>query len=309
MTEELALEITGLKKIYSSKKGEPKLALKNIDLKVPKGSFFGLLGPNGAGKSTLINILAGTVVKTEGNAKICGYCIDKDTRAAKKSIGVVPQELLLDPFFPVFETLENTAGYYGIPKAKRRTQEIIDAVGLTDKAFAPSRKLSGGMRRRLLVAKALVHSPEVLILDEPTAGVDVELRTQLWEYVRELNRRGTTILLTTHYLEEAQELCDQIAVINNGELIANDSKKNIMKLIDRKKLIISLNNKITEIPKSLQKFDIVITDEGNVEINYETSKVSMDELLKAIEKAKISIADISTEEADLEEVFKFLIKK
>lgn len=307
MGKVLALDIRDLSKTYQTKGSTPKQALKNINLQVPKGSFFGLLGPNGAGKSTLINILAGTVIKSSGSAKICGHCIDTDTRGAKSAIGVVPQELLLDPFFPVFEALENTAGYYGIPKSERRTQEIIDAVGLSDKAFSPARKLSGGMRRRLLVAKALVHSPEVLILDEPTAGVDVDLRTQLWDYVKLLNKQGTTVLLTTHYLEEAQELCNHIAVIQNGELIANDSKKNLMKLIDRKKVIISVEKPIKSIPVALQEFNTEQVDETTLEITYESAKVSVSNILHALEKTRLVITDLSTEEADLEEIFKHLV--
>jgi len=188
-----------------------------VSLTIPRGAFFGLLGPNGAGKSTLINIMAGLVLKTSGRVEICGHSIDTALSAAKRSIGIVPQELMLDTFFTVRQALEITAGYYGVPKHARRTDEIIEAMGLADKADVPSRKLSGGMRRRLLVGKALVHRPEVLVLDEPTAGVDVELRRSLWAYVKRLNQAGTTILLTTHYLEEAEELCDQIAIINHGE--------------------------------------------------------------------------------------------
>jgi len=230
-----AIKVHDLYKVYNGKRGQ-KVALNHISLEVPEGSFFGLLGPNGAGKSTMINILAGLVNKTSGDAAICGYDIEKQAKQARTSIGIVPQELTLDPFFPPFEALENTAGFYGVPKSQRRTMEIITALGLADKAHSPARSLSGGMRRRLLIAKALVHSPKVLILDEPTAGVDVELRQQLWDYVKRLNKeKGTTVLLTTHYLEEAETLCDQIAVINHGKIISNDSKANILRVIDRKK--------------------------------------------------------------------------
>ena len=212
---EYAIEINNLQKTYQkSKKSTSKDALKSIDLKIKKGSFFGLLGPNGAGKSTIINILAGLVKKTSGQVKIAGIDIDENQKATKFKIGIVPQELIIDPFFNVHETLEIYAGYFGIPKAQRRTDEIIEALGLKDKAKSTPRSLSGGMRRRLLVAKALVHNPEILVLDEPTAGVDVELRNQLWNYVKKLNQNGTTILLTTHYLEEAEELCDEIAIIS-----------------------------------------------------------------------------------------------
>jgi len=304
-----AITAQGLNKIYQPKGGgQPKLALKSIDIEIPRGSFFGLLGPNGAGKSTFINILAGLVNKTSGSAQICGYDISTQSKPARYSIGVVPQELVLDPFFPPYEVLEYTAGYYGVPKNKRRTMEILDAMGLADKAYAQARSLSGGMKRRLLIAKALVHSPEVLVLDEPTAGVDVELRTQLWEYVRQLNKQGTTILLTTHYLEEAQELCDNIAVINNGEIVANDSKKNIMKIVDRKKLTVVTNEKVDVLPKEFAKFNCAITEDGNIEFNYNTGKIHTDEILKAILKSKYTIRDLSTEEADLEEVFRHLVK-
>lgn len=309
MTKTAAIKVEGLYKAYKLKKGGDKVALNHIDLEIPEGSFFGLLGPNGAGKSTFINILAGLVNKTEGSVSICGHDIDKQTKAARRAIGVVPQELVLDPFFPPFEALENTAGYYGVPKNKRRTMEIIEAVGLGDKAFSLARRLSGGMKRRLLIAKALVHSPKVLVLDEPTAGVDVELRTQLWEYVTKLNKEGTTVVLTTHYLEEAEELCDKIAVINHGKIIANDTKKNVMKIIDRKKIIIVGNEPFKEVPKELGGYNVTINAEGSLEIEYNTSKISIDRILQDVTKSKITIRDLSTEEADLEEIFKYLTAK
>ena len=212
-----AIRIDALEKIYTG----GKQALGGVSFDVPRGEIFGLLGPNGAGKSTLINILAGMVKKTGGHANIWGFDIDEHPRNAKASIGIVPQEILFDPFFTPFEALELQAGLYGVPKAKRRSMELLRAVHLEDKADAYARTLSGGMKRRLLVAKAMVHSPPILVLDEPTAGVDVELRQQLWAYVRELNEQGVTIVLTTHYLEEAEELCDRIAIINHGTLIAN----------------------------------------------------------------------------------------
>lgn len=305
---EPAIKAQQLSKTYSGKGSKEHVALSGIDIEIPRGSFFGLLGPNGAGKSTFINIMAGLVNKTSGSISICGHDLDSDTKAAKRSIGIVPQELVLDPFFPPFEALENTAGFYGVPKSKRRTMEIIEALGLKDKAFSQSRKLSGGMRRRLLIAKALVHSPEVLVLDEPTAGVDVELRNSLWEYVKELNKQGTTILLTTHYLEEAEELCDNIAVINHGKIIKNDSKKNIMKIVDRKKLILSANEEVKDIPKALQKYNCSINADGNIEVNYKSNETSVDEILQAFIKSSLTIRDLSTEEADLEEIFRHLTK-
>lgn len=297
-----AIEIRNLRKTYADKKGVSKEALKGIDLDVPRGSFFALLGPNGAGKSTMINILAGLVLKTSGEAKICGHDIVSDMRNARSSIGVVPQELILDTFFTVREALDIHAGYYGVPKAKRRTQEIIDALGLSDKADVNSRRLSGGMRRRLLVAKALVHSPKVLILDEPTAGVDVELRTQLWNYVKELNANGTTVLLTTHYLEEAEALCDRIAVINHGEVIANDRKENLLKTFDSKDLVITPMEPLETLPSSLQALSGKL-DAGSVVITYQPSKTSIQDVLNQVAAAGIAVRDLSTREADLEDVF------
>src|SRR5437764_3913513 len=217
-----AIAISGLSKVYRGRAGA-KPALDAVDLAIPRGSLFGLLGPNGAGKSTLINILAGLVVKTAGRAAIWGVDIDKQPRQSRAAIGVVPQELNIDPFFTPREMLDLHAGLYGVPRRERRTDEILAAVGLTDMADAYARTLSGGMRRRLMVGKAMVHSPPVLVLDEPTAGVDVELRRQLWDHVRELNARGATILLTTHYLEEAEELCDRIAIIDRGKVVACDT--------------------------------------------------------------------------------------
>ncbi len=305
-----AIEITNLKKTYpGSKKLPPKEALKGVSLTVPRGSFFGLLGPNGAGKSTMINIMAGLVLKTSGEVKICGHDIITDMRAARSALGVVPQELILDTFFTVREALDIHAGYYGVPKAKRRTQEIIDAMGLTDKADAPSRRLSGGMRRRLLVAKALVHSPEVLILDEPTAGVDVELRTQLWDYVKKLNQQGTTVLLTTHYLEEAQELCDTIAVINHGEVVAHDSKANMLKMMDSKQLVLTLSEKLAQVPPALSQWQPQLDIEGKLVLTYKPSRESLQDIFDVVHGAGLVIRDITTREADLEDVFVHLTHK
>ena len=234
----MALELKGLRKVYAGNgRQPPKEALKGVDLAVPRGSIFGLLGPNGAGKSTLINILAGLVVKSSGTA--AGASASTSTcnpRRARRAIGVVPQELNLDAFFTPREALELQAGLYGVPKAERATDEILDAVGLLDKADAYSRSLSGGMRRRLLVAKALVHRPPVVILDEPTAGVDVELRRSLWRYMSELNARGVTVVLTTHYLEEAEQMCDRIAIIDRGTVVASDEKDVLLRQLDEKEL-------------------------------------------------------------------------
>jgi ABC-2 type transport system ATP-binding protein len=302
-----AITLTELRKTYpASKKFPAKEALKGISLEVPRGAFFGLLGPNGAGKSTLINILSGLVNKTSGTAEICGYDIEKEMRKARLSIGVVPQELVLDTFFTVREALEIHAGYYGIPQSARRTSEIIAAMGLEDKADVPSRRLSGGMRRRLLIGKALVHSPEVLILDEPTAGVDVELREQLWAYVRKLNEAGTTILLTTHYLEEAQELCDDIAIINHGEVITRASKKDLLARVDSKQLQIKLSKPLGEVPASLKIEGCSVDAEGQLMIHYQPSKTSFDQLFASLQSAGLEVHDITTHQADLEDIFRQL---
>ncbi|MGE0753616.1 MAG: ABC transporter ATP-binding protein [Alphaproteobacteria bacterium] len=305
-----AIELQQLKKTYvDGKRNQHKEALRGIDLTVPRGAFFGLLGPNGAGKSTLINILAGLVRKTSGTARICGHDIVSNMRDARRSLGVVPQELVLDTFFTVRQALDITAGYYGVPKDQRRTQEIINAMGLSDKADINSRRLSGGMRRRLLIAKALVHNPPVLILDEPTAGVDVELRTQLWEYVNMLNRNGTTILLTTHYLEEAEELCDTIAVINHGELVACDKKTNLLRSFDSKQLVITPLQVLSEVPEQLKQLSATINDEGKLAIHYKPSKDSVQDILDATRNAGIAVQDVTTCEADLADIFIHLTRK
>ena len=299
-----AIEITGLQKTYKkSRKSPAKHALKGVDLVVPRGSIFGLLGPNGAGKSTIINILAGLVVKSAGSAKINGYDIDTHTRQARASIGVVLQEISMDVFFTPYQALENQAGYYGVPKSERRTDEILAALGLSDKRDAYVRQLSGGMKRRLLIAKALVHSPPVLILDEPTAGVDIELRRQLWDYVNELHKTGTTIILTTHYLEEAESLCDKIAIIHNGQITANEDKTTLMGRLDQKTLVITPTTPLSAPPATLEGFSSDIRDDGTLAITYRTTKTKIPELLDKLSAAKISIADLRTEEPDLEDVF------
>lgn len=304
MTDIPAIEIIDLTKTYAkSKKAPAKTALKGVDLVIPRGSIFGLLGPNGAGKSTLINILAGLVNKTSGSAKICGFDIETQTRQARSSIGIVPQEIAMDVFFTPYQALELQAGYYGVPKSERRSDEILAALGLLDKRDAYVRQLSGGMKRRLLIAKALVHNPPVLILDEPTAGVDIELRRQLWEYVEELHKRGTTIILTTHYLEEAEALCDQIAIIHNGEIVANESKSALLSRLDKRTLLITPTKALLEIPKKLSKLDASINSDGQLAINYRSGTDSISGLLNQVKAAGLSIADLRTEEPDLEDVF------
>ncbi|NRA87994.1 MAG: ABC transporter ATP-binding protein [Rhizobiales bacterium] len=298
-----AIEIKNLEKTYNPGKHNEKKALNSISLEIPTGSIFGLLGPNGAGKSTLINIMAGLVNKSGGNVSIWGFDIDKNPRQSRASIGVVPQEINFDPFFPPIESLEQQAGLYGVPKSERRSMEILEAVGLADKAYAYTRDLSGGMKRRLLMAKALVHNPPVLILDEPTAGVDVKLRKQMWDYVKELNAQGTTIVLTTHYLEEAQELCDQIAIINHGNIITNEPTQQLLDRVDSKTLIITPTKLLSKIPVFGKKINASLDENGNLIIEYPPKQIGIMEILSKVQDHKIDIKDIATQETGLEEVF------
>jgi ABC-2 type transport system ATP-binding protein len=304
-----ALEIAGLTKVYAPRGPMPaKTALDRVDLVVPRGEIFGLLGPNGAGKSTLINILAGLVNKTGGTARIWGIDIDADPRASRAAIGIVPQELNLDAFFTPRELLELQAGLYGVPAAERRTDEILAAVGLADKADAYSRTLSGGMRRRLLVAKALVHAPPVLVLDEPTAGVDIELRNGLWAYVRELNAAGTTVVLTTHYLQEAEELCDRIAIINHGRVVACDTKAALLARLDAKELRVSIDRDLASLPAALVPFGATLDGARALVVQYRPSRTSVDALLAAIRAEGLGVVDLSTRESDLEDLFLQLVR-
>jgi ABC-2 type transport system ATP-binding protein len=296
---EAAIAIRDLAKTYKG----GKRALDGVSFDVPRGQIFGLLGPNGAGKSTLINILSGMVRKTSGSASIWGFDIDEHPRNAKASIGIVPQEIVFDPFFTPFETLELFAGLYGVPKKERRSMELLRAVHLEDKANAYSRTLSGGMKRRLLVAKAMVHSPPVLVLDEPTAGVDIELRQQLWAYVRELNAQGLTVVLTTHYLEEAEELCDRIAIINHGRLIANEPTRELVNKAQEKMVEVTVDRDLTAPPQAPCFEKIVLRGERVLEITYSKAKVNAGDVLAALSGAGLGIVDVSTKEADLEDVF------
>ncbi len=299
-----AIEVRGLEKIYAGGKGfPPKRALKGIDLTVPRGKIFGLLGPNGAGKSTCINILAGLVTKTAGTVSIWGFDIDRNPRNAKASIGVVPQEIYFDAFFTPREMLELQAGLYGVPPRERRTEEVLRAVRLLDKADAYSRTLSGGMKRRLLVAKAMVHNPPILVLDEPTAGVDIELRQQLWDYVRQLHRRGVTIVLTTHYLEEAEELCDDIAIINHGEVVCCEPTRQLLSRIDEKVVIVRTTSPMTDIPAGLAAYRVERCAENEIAIHYTPRDGAVARLLHAITAGGYEIADLSTKESDLEDIF------
>lgn len=299
-----AIEIRGLTKTYKkTRKAPAKEALKGVNLTIERGSIFGLLGPNGAGKSTMINILAGLVNKTAGDVKICGYDIQSQMRRARASIGVVPQEIAMDVYFTPYQALELQAGYYGVPKAERRSEEILEALGLSDKRDAYVRQLSGGMKRRLLIGKALVHTPPVLILDEPTAGVDIELRRQLWAYVQDLHSRGTTIILTTHYLEEAQALCDRIAIIHQGEIVANENKTDMLARLDKRTLVICPRDPLNAVPGTLSGLNASIDSAGNLSISYRSGSQSISGLLEMVKSAGISIADLRTEEPDLEDVF------
>ena len=301
---EHAVEVRDLEKVYrGSGKTPAKHALKSVSLAIPRGSLFGLLGPNGAGKSTLINILAGLVNKTGGHARIWGYDIDRRPRQARAAIGVVPQELNIDPFFTPRELLELQAGLYGVPPGERRTDEILGALGLADKATAYARTLSGGMRRRLMVAKAMVHQPPVLVLDEPTAGVDIELRQQLWEHVRELNRLGTTVLLTTHYLEEAEELCDLIAIIDHGRVIACDTTEALLKRLDSKDLTLVLGSDLDAVPPALRQFNVDLPTPRRLVFHYRPSQSPVPEILRSVTAAGLEVVDMTTEETDLEDLF------
>ena len=300
---EFALQAKGLAKTYKAAGQTPaKQALKGIDLAVPRGSIFGLLGPNGAGKSTFINILAGMVVKSGGCAEIWGFDIDENPRQARASIGIVPQELSIDPFFTPGEIMDLQAGMYGVPKNQRRTVEILTAMGLDDKIDAYARTLSGGMRRRLLVAKALVHNPPVLVLDEPTAGVDIDLRRQLWDYVHELNKAGVTIVLTTHYLEEAEELCDTVAIIDQGELRACDTTQNLLAQIDNKTLLVRPISALAA-PPSINGLEVKLTDDGRIAVTYNPDVFAAGAVIDQLHDAGIEIADLDTRGAELENVF------
>ncbi|KCV81420.1 ABC transporter [Actibacterium atlanticum] len=303
-----AIEIEALRKTYNSPGQPPKEALKGIDLNIPKGSVFGLLGPNGAGKSTLINILAGLVVKTSGRVKIWGFDQDVNPRQSRAAIGVMPQELNLDAFFTPRGTLEVQAGLYGVPKAQRRTQEILHTIGLEDKAEAYARTLSGGMQRRLLLGKALVHSPQILVLDEPTAGVDVGLRQMLWTNVRKLNEQGMTIILTTHYLEEAEAMCDEIAIINHGEVIVRDTTESLLAQMDAKTLVVTPEGDTPatlELPPEVQ---LERAPGGVLRLTYQRGEIATGAVLDLVRNAGITLRDVATEEARLEDVFVELTK-
>ena len=301
---EFAIEISGLNKTYAGNSIQPpQEALIDINLKIPRSAFFGLLGPNGAGKSTIINIMAGLVIKSSGDVKVWNYDIEKEMRQARSSIGIVPQELNIDPFFTPREVLETQAGLYGVPKSERRTEDILDAVRLLDKADSYARSLSGGMRRRMLVAKAMVHSPPILVLDEPTAGVDVELRQQLWSYIRGLRDQGTTILLTTHYLEEAEELCDQIAIINHGRLVTSQKTDDLLRSLDSKELVVTIDQALSAVPEGLVNFNVDLSNSHKLVFHVPPSEMPVEAVMDAVRQAGLSIIDLTTKESDLEDIF------
>ena len=297
--ENKIIEVSGLTKKYTSSNS---LALDHIDLTIKSGSIFGLLGPNGAGKSTFINILSGLTNKTSGKVKVCGIDLDEDPKTIRGNIGVVPQEINIDPFFSPLQIMNIQAGLYGVRKKKNINLEILKTLDLYDKAKAYSRSLSGGMKRRLMVAKAMVHSPPLLILDEPTAGVDVELRGKLWDSIRNLNKKGVTIILTTHYLKEAEILCDRIAVINKGKVIACDKKNKFMQLLDEKELIIEFSEFIKKIPSEIKDFCIK-KENKSLTLKFNKSKISTADIIKIFVEKKFKLKEISTKESDLEDIF------
>ena len=308
MNKKNVLFVKNLNKIYSKKRSEPIVALKDLNLEVKQGEIFGLLGPNGAGKSTFINILAGTAMKTSGEVIVWGFNLDKNPRQVRASIGIVPQEVNVDPFFSPKNLLELQAGLYGIKKKDRITETVLKLVSLTSQAESYARSLSGGMKRRLLMAKALVHQPPIIILDEPTAGVDVDLRKNLWKNVRLLNDLGVTIILTTHYLEEAEKICDRIGILNKGELVALDTTKNLLNRIQTKKVIFKTNKKIEIKEEILESLKIIHNKDNELCVSYEKNKIKIEEIINFIKTKGIEINDVVTYDADLEDVFLHLTK-
>jgi len=308
MNKKNALKVEKLTKIYSKKSSGGIKALNNLNLEVKEGEIFGLLGPNGAGKTTFLNILAGTVIKNSGKVDVWGFDLDKYPRQVRASIGIVPQEVNLDAFFSPKDLLELQAGLYGIPKKDRITDTILKLVSLEKQANSYARSLSGGMKRRLLIAKAMVHRPPILVLDEPTAGVDVQLRKNLWNNVRALNRQGVTIILTTHLMYEAQEMCNKIAIINKGNLIALDTTNNLLDSIKTKKIIFKVKKINTINLENLNGIKFSYNSNGEIIASYERKKHKIDEIISKVKNAGMEIIDISTDEGDLEDVFIHLTK-
>ena len=308
MDKKNVVHVKNLKKTYSKKGTSRVEALKNLNLGVKEGEIFGLLGPNGAGKSTFINILGGSVIKTEGSVNVWGFDLDKSPRQVRASVGIVPQEVNVDPFFSPKKLLELQAGLYGVKKKDRITDTILKLVSLEKQANSYSRSLSGGMKRRLLVAKAMVHQPPIIILDEPTAGVDVDLRKKLWENLRSLNNKGVTIILTTHYLEEAEKMCDRIGILSHGELVALDTTKNLLNRIQTKIVNFITDKKVDINENTLKSLKIISNEKNKLCISYEKSKINIDQIISHLITQNIKIFDISTDDGDLEDVFLRLTK-
>ena len=303
MDKKNVLTVKNLKKNYKKNSSQTVKAIENLNLEVKQGEIFGLLGPNGAGKSTFINILAGTVLKTSGQINVWGFDIDKNPRQVRASIGIVPQEVNLDPFFSPRKLLELQAGMYGVKKKDRITDTILKIVSLDNQSNSYARGLSGGMKRRLMIAKALVHQPPIVILDEPTAGVDVELRQQLWENVKLLNKNGVTRILTTHYLNEAEEMCDRIGILNKGKLVALDSTQNLLNKINIKKVRFKLSNNNSFDRITLKSLSILKSESNELVVSYDKNKLTMNEIIEFLTSKSINILDISTDDGDLEDVF------
>ena len=308
MNKKNVLTVKNLNKTYSKNGSKTINALKNLNLEVKEGEIFGLLGPNGAGKSTFINILGGSVMKSSGEVNVWGFDIDKNPRQVKASIGIVPQEVTLDPFFSPRKLLELQAGLYGVKKKDRITDTILKLVSLQDQADSYARSLSGGMKRRLLIAKAMIHQPPIIILDEPTAGVDVDLRKTLWENVKSLNAKGVTTILTTHYLEEAEKMCDRIGILNKGELVALDTTKNLLERIQTKIVSFIIDKKSNLNNESLNSVKIISSNENKLVLSYEKSKINIDMIISELKAQNLKIFDISTDDGDLEDVFLRLTK-
>tara|TARA_Y100000590_G_scaffold9908_1_gene12221 strand:- start:560 stop:1489 length:930 start_codon:yes stop_codon:yes gene_type:complete len=308
MNKKSVLTVKNLNKVYSKKPSGSIQALKNLNLEVKEGEIFGLLGPNGAGKSTFINILGGTVIKTEGEVEVWGFNLDKNPRQVRASIGIVPQEVNFDPFFSPRSLLELQAGLYGIKKKDRITDTILKLVSLENQSNSYARSLSGGMKRRLLVAKAMVHQPPIVILDEPTAGVDVELRKTLWDNVKSLNAKGVTIILTTHYLEEAEKMCDRIGILNNGEMVALDTTNNLLERIQTKVVSFITDKKVSITDNDFESLKIISNSENKLILSYEKIKIGIDNIISKLKEQNVKIIDISTDDGDLEDVFLRLTK-
>ena len=308
MNKNNVITVKNLNKVYSKNGSKQTNALNNLNLEVKEGEIFGLLGPNGAGKSTFINILGGSVIKTGGEVNVWGFNLDQNPRQVRASIGIVPQEVNFDPFFSPRKLLELQAGLYGIKEKDRITDTILKLVSLEEQADSYARALSGGMKRRLLVAKAMVHQPPIIILDEPTAGVDVELRNTLWENVKSLNKQGVTTILTTHYLEEAEKMCDRIGIINDGKLVALDTTKNLLDRIQTKIVYFTTDKKTNIDDNTFESLKVISNDEQRLVLSYEKSKLTIDTIISEIKKQNIKIHDISTDDGDLEDVFLRLTK-